>query len=310
MGTRLRLLLVLVGLVIFLGGVLLGTLGRSLFSRGPEPDPPGAKVEEPRDEAGVIAVLESRGGTVERFNGRIARMDLTHTRLKDSELRWLAMVKDLIQVDLPSSITNEGLAHLAGISIRGLSLPEGVSDKGLEIVSEWKQLTVLQISSKRISNKGLEHLRALNLRVLSISDAPITDDALRALDGMTDLLALSLHRTTVAELKGLRSHKRLNTLSLYGSPIRDAALDELRAMDSLLSLDMSRTEITDKGLRGLSALTNLRKLDLSKTVVTDAGLAELKSLTNLATLDLTDTGVTKEGINDFKAAVPECRVSR
>ena len=121
---------------------------------------------------------------------------------------------------------------------------------------------------------------------VDLDRAPISDQDLQHLVGLTSLQALWLDETGITD-KGLKT---------------------LRGLDSLEELTLNGTQITDKGLAHLQGLTQLTGLYLLGNKITDAGLAELVGLTGLLQLWLDDTAVTDEGVAKLQKALPGCEI--
>ncbi|HVC95449.1 MAG TPA: hypothetical protein VND64_17260 [Pirellulales bacterium] len=125
------------------------------------------------------------------------------------------------------------------------------------------------------------------VREVHFTRAPVTDDGLEHLRGLTGL----------------------QVLFLGGAHVTDSGLTHLQRLTGLEALWLNGTQVTDAGLAHLQGLTKLKSLDFSSTQVTDAGLVNLQRLSRLEWLDLTDTQVTNAGRAELQQALPNCRIN-
>ena len=130
--------------------------------------------------------------------------------------------------------------------------------------------------------------------------------------GVDDLSSVTYvalrYRGTDELLEQVGQHRKIEYLSLAGSPVGDAGLVHLEGLTSLRSLSLAGTRVTDAGLVHLKGLTRLETLSLDLTRVSDAGLAPLKTLTGLKRLSLDLTRVSDAGLQDLRRALPTVRI--
>ncbi len=119
-----------------------------------------------------------------------------------------------------------------------------------------------------------------------LSDKDITDDALKPLGSLDNLV----------------------WLYLQGTAITDDGLEHLSRLETLTQLHLEKTGIGDAGLVHLANLENLEYLNLYGTKVTDAGLEHLRGLKNLQKLYLWQSGVTEEGAASLRQLLPATEV--
>jgi formylglycine-generating enzyme required for sulfatase activity len=141
---------------------------------------------------------------------------------------------------------------------------------------------------------------AFELRRIDLSNRALKDDdGLSHLAGLTNLVRIDLHNTTVtdaglAHLKGLTN---LRELYLFGCPaVSDAGVAHLKDLTSLRALDLNATRVTDAGLVHLKGLTNLTSLNLMSTRLSGAGFVHLKGLTKLEGFALAYSQVEDKGL--------------
>lgn len=160
--------------------------------------------------------------------------------------------------DIARLAASDGLASIEGIFLQG-----AVSDAGIQNLTVFRKLKLVDLSGTAVSDAGLEHLTALpDLVDVGLAQSKVTDAG-------------------VARL--IRS-KDLEFLSLSNTSITDAILPEIAKLPSLEGLDILKTRVTDRGLAALAGARNLSYLGLDLAHVSDAGLASLQRLPNLRLL--------------------------
>lgn len=182
---------------------------------------------------------------------------------------------------------------------------------GLDTLHDVKELSFMigpnQAGGLKISDAGFAHVQSLgDLEILHAVDLPLlTDDALRSLSSLYHLQQVRLEfngNFTDAGLAHLEHLKRVQTLTLYGSPVTDRGILYLRELTDLQNLQLGRSLVTDEGARQIAQFRNLRVLDLQGTKVTDRGIANIATLPHLEWLCLKDTSVTDSGILALRSA--------
>ncbi|MCA9174121.1 MAG: hypothetical protein KDB14_06495 [Planctomycetales bacterium] len=165
---------------------------------------------------------------------RIKRLDLSIRTVHDHELKMIAGMKGLEQLNLTDHrLTDAGLTHLSQLtSLKNLSL-------GLLRAAPPEQ---------RLGDAGLQHLRPLtNLRSLGLRHSGVTDAGLPQLAELPHLNALSLGNTSITDagVAHLQKFPELNTLGLDGTDITPAAMATLERLPHLEVLDITRTKLKD-----------------------------------------------------------------
>ena len=122
--------------------------------------------------------------------------------------------------------------------------------------------------------------------------------AFSCMQGCGDATVLSFKGMKVGprELARISAAKRLRTLDLSYSDVRDEDLSVLRVLPTLTNLEIQGSKVTDAGLTHLQSAENLRSLFLGSTEITDTGLAGIASLTKLKMLSVPETGITDAGL--------------
>lgn len=145
---------------------------------------------------------------------------------------------------------------------------------------------------------------------VDFSDTQIGDDALKNVEGMTELKTLILAHTQVTDA-GLRNIVRLNqlqTLLLDGTQITDAGLDHIMGLAHLERLSLDNTQVTDSGLKQIGEIAGLKSLSLDDTRITDKGLKHLNGLKQLQKLYTLGTQVSQNGLKELKQALPNLQL--
>jgi len=144
-----------------------------------------------------------------------------------------------------------------------------------------KQIEELGGSVRQIAANVEDHEAAFHL-----SDKEITDEALKPLASVDNLV----------------------WLYLQGTKITDDGLQHISGITTLTKLHLEKTAVGDEGVKHLGGLENLEYLNLYGTKVSDAGLEHLKGLKNLKKLYLWQSAVTEEGAEALRAAMPDTEV--
>ena len=165
--------------------------------------------------------------------------------------------------------------------------------------------------NKQVTDAGLAVLRdCKNLTLLQLIDTPLTDAGLAHLKNCGDLWLQFTPLFTDAGLAHLKNCKGLWQLHLVGLPqVTAAGLAHLKDCENLTALNLDSTPVTDAGLAHLKDCKKLTGLELHNNErITDAGLVHLKDCKNLKGVNLRNTKVTAAGIDDLKKNLPQCRI--
>ena len=182
-----------------------------------------------------------------------------------------------------------------------LSPPEpgsGVTDTVIEALGKVTSLHVLNLSNAGITGNGLRHLQGLPaLEHLDLGSTSVTGTDLRWLPPGITSLALRGCADLGQDFGPVlaAATPRLHTLDLLGCPkLIDACLPSLRALTTLRSLDLSQCpEFTADAARDLTALSWLETLTLRDwKAFGDAEWKAVRAMPNLKRLD-TDMGTEK-----------------
>ncbi len=137
---------------------------------------------------------------------KLEELMLSDTRVTDKGLSNLKGLKNLKEIDLgtlygQADITDAGLAELSLGNLNRLQINgTKITDAGLALLKDSKNLSVLWADKTDITDKGLEHLKPLTkLGWLKLERTKVTDAGLVHLEGLTQLFALELAGTKVTK---------------------------------------------------------------------------------------------------------------
>lgn len=151
---------------------------------------------------------------------------LLHTAITNKSIRQLAVLPNLHHLVLKNTeITDGGLVHFKELpALTSLLLPSGITDNGLEELSNHKTLLHLDLSNSKVTNEGLKYLGTLaNLQTLCLNDTVIGDIGVEHLKSLTNLKTLYISGTTLSD-KGLGA---LEKIGLEYLEIRDTRVTEI-----------------------------------------------------------------------------------
>jgi hypothetical protein len=126
-----------------------------------------------------------------------------------------------------------------------LPLAQGTNLLSVEFTSNAAQITDPQVEMlSTVADKIYD---------LNLAGTKVTDDGLKALEGMKNLHRLHLEKTAVTDgglshLKGLAS---LEYLNLYNTSVTDAGMAHLEGLKGLKNLYLWQSKVTDAGADGL-----------------------------------------------------------
>ena len=150
----------------------------------------------------------------------------------------------------------------------------------------------------------------LEVRVLHLNNTQITDDGLKEVAKLTQLIELDLFGSNQLTDKGLKELTNLQYLETLGLPgqITDEGLKQVTEFNQLTTLGLKEcSQITDAGLSELTNLNRLSSLWLPPQI-TDASLKEIIKLKQLELLVLSGTKITATGISEVLKALPKCNI--
>lgn len=191
--------------------------------------------------------------------GLLTHLDLTGTKVTDSELSHLSKLKSLTDLSLEGT---------------------GITDAGMPYLANLTSLRCLNLFNTNVTGASSVYLSGLNsLSDLDFEPDGITDEDLSFLSRLTCLSYLDLFSAQITDL-GLSHISKitfLTYLTIHSPEITDVGMSYLSKLRSLEILDMSSPNLTDEGLPHLYSLQRLRMLFLSDTLVSQKGIDKLQA---------------------------------
>jgi Leucine-rich repeat (LRR) protein len=290
--------------------------------------------------------IQDHGGTAKTdAQGRIVEANFRGSWIHDSDLAYVATLRDLLRLDLSHTrITDPGfrdLKALPKVTELNLYYAEQIGDGALAIVKNWRTLKRLNLRGTKITDAGVAQLAEHPaLEAIDVGFSLFTDGGFEHLTSMPNLreVAAGGNKVTDTGLNAVRLMPNLRVLDLNGAQrtdsglwsatVTDRGLDAIATLGKLEELYLRGAKITDGGSVKLGALKLLKVLDLSETQVSALGaLSQLPNLERLALykcarvddsiipaltklkwVDLKGTKVTAAGIEQLRRANPACRI--
>jgi serine/threonine protein kinase/Leucine-rich repeat (LRR) protein len=246
--------------------------------------------------AGVIIIIKNKDGS----ETKIEVPDGASVEVKKDGKTVLQLKQDA-----PASEADRKAAEYT-VSLGGTVRVEG-QDREIRAAAELPKgalrLSLVALpGNKQVSEAGLAVFKdCKNLTYLDLNATPVTDKALEHFKGCKNLTHLDLNGTQVSD-KGLAHFdgcKNITYLGLFGTKVADEGLAHFKDCKNLTHLDLNATPVTDKGLAALKDCKDLGYLWLSPAV-TDEGLAVFKDCKNVTNLALFGAQVTDKGLAVFK----------
>ncbi|MEX2141577.1 MAG: hypothetical protein WD894_20090 [Pirellulales bacterium] len=140
-----------------------------------------------------------------------------------------------------------------------------------------------------------------DVTVLDLAGVPLTDECLRPIGRLCQLIHLDLSHTLISDegLSCVRPLNRLGALIIQGCEVTDACLDHVRSSE-LRELWIDETDITDEGLAILARLKSLRVLRARQTKISAKGLVRLLKSVPLEILDVSATNLDDASMSAFR----------
>jgi serine/threonine protein kinase/Leucine-rich repeat (LRR) protein len=187
----------------------------------------------------------------------------------------------------------------------GIMAPYLAGEATIELASElppqpFALVHIDLFQNKQLTDDALKHLEGLtNLTYLRLEASPIGDAGLEHIKDLTNLAHLHINTTKVTDagLASIRGLVNLRELVFSNLPkVTNAGLETLTNLKNVTTIYLANTGVNDTGLASLKNFPQLEILGLNFTAVTDAGLDKLRVLTQLRTLDLSDSKITEAGL--------------
>jgi len=204
------------------------------------------------------------------------------------DLSGLENLGDLVELNLPAANVSppeqwQQVGRLENLTCLTLDR-SNITDDAMCYIGRLSHLWELDLRGTLVSDRGIAHLNGLSeLQQLQLARrwqdyGPwITDDALRTIGGLTNLMRLDLAGLDVTDegLKHLAPLKRLESLNLSRTHVTNDGLTHLAAWKSLQYLYLDGCQIDDDGLEALAEHPSLRMVDARGTQVTAKAASEV-----------------------------------
>jgi hypothetical protein len=265
-----------------------------------------------RDPSGTIIEINLRGRWVSTAQildllqyKKLTRLNLSHTRIADSDLLYLrpaAQIEDL-----------------------NLAYSEHITDIGMSAIKDWKGLRRLDVSGTQAADATMTLLSRMNaLESLDVASSEVTDDGIQELLPLTNLKHLGLGRSQLAEaacevlsvLDNLQSldlsgpRERRNRRGNSGERMARPVIDAVGKLQELRVLRVGHSGADAAALQGWAAsVKKLERLGLESCArIDDAAVAEIEAWRSLKQVDLQGTRVTTARIDQLRRNRPELKV--
>lgn len=178
---------------------------------------------------------------------------------------------------------------------------DNFTDEHLACLSEFKNLTRLELCELPISGNGLAHLHGnTSLEILEVKDCEnLADEAIYSIPKLPSLTRLKIENCplTGVSLGHLATAcPKLETLILNKVPLTLEGFQEIGTIHSLKSLTLEESGVTSDGLGYLSDLAQLQEISFYGAYINDLGLEHLSKHPRLENLPLQKMSITDAGM--------------
>ena len=273
-------------------------------------------------------VLKLGGQVRHNSSGEIVDVNLRGRWVSAVEILDLLKYKNLIRLNLSlTRISDPDLLYLRPASqIEELNLAhaEHITDIGMSVIKDWKNLKQLDVSGTQAANGTLAFLNNhLQLESLDVAGSEVTDDGMQELLPLINLKHLGLGRTNMAEgatnVLGLLDNLQSLDLGATGgrrrrrdrrNPMARSLVRAIAQLRDLRVLRLGHSEIDSDGVRVLaSSLDKLERLGLENCEqVDDSVTPSVIGWKSLRQLDVQGTSVTSRGVHDLRNNRPDLQV--
>lgn len=278
----------------------------------------GQKVPIIKESAYIHDYLENEhqiSGYQKQFRAD-GRCQIVATFLLDEER--LAEMKDvdIWRLDLESSgIKGDGLKYLVGKPILEMDFKlTQIDDNACKTISQFKELTKLEIDSPNLTDKGLRYLAALpGLKILRVCSPKISDVGLSYLASSPQLETLEISNTVINKIgktiaktenykitdacfKNLTGIKSLKSISFLDTGLSANCGAYMSLLPQLESFYFGQKQIlSDESFRGFGA-SNLQKLYFFDSEIDEKQFEELAKCKSLKELHLGKSKISLAGL--------------
>jgi Leucine-rich repeat (LRR) protein len=265
-----------------------------------------------RDSIGDIIEVNLRGRWVSAAEilellqyKKLVRLNLSHTRIADPDLLYLRPATQIEDLNLAYS--------------------EHITDIGMSVIKDWKNLKRLDVSGTQTADGALALLGRLGrLESLDVAGSEVTDDGIQELLPLTDLKHLGLGRSQLGEgaIEVLGLLDNLQSLDLSspagrrnrrrggGDRIAQGLVDAIARLRDLRILRIGHSGVDSSALRPwASSLQKLERLGLENcTRIDDSAMPVISGWKSLKQLDLQGTKVTPTALELLRKSRPDLNV--
>jgi hypothetical protein len=264
-----------------------------------------------RDGSGNVVEINLRGrwvSTAEMLDllefKKLVRLNLSHTRIADSDLLYLRPASQIQDFNV--------------------SYSEHITDIGMSVIKDWKNLRRLDVSGTQAADATLALLsRLTEMESLDVAGSEVTDDGIPELLPLTKLTHLGLGRSQLgegaAEVLGLLDNLQSLDLSgpgqrrsrrTGGAGMSSPVVTAIAQLQELKSLRAGHSGVDAAALQVWSGpLKKLERLGLENCArIDDSAIATVEAWRSLKQLDLQGTRVTAARIDQLRKSRPDLRV--
>lgn len=271
-------------------------------------------------------ITDAGGAVLRDSSGKITGVDLRSSWVTDSDLAEVAAIPGLKTLDLSlSRVTDRGMRALrpaTGVVDLNLYFAELVTDEGMSIVRDWKNLKRLNVRGTKITDTTLEFVSTLPaLEALDIGYAEVTDVGLDRLTSMTSLRELTIggNKLTDVGVHLLRQLPQLTYLDVGGEQrtdsglwsvsLTEAGVESIATLTGLRELRMAGRGVSGRSLEKLKGLVKLERLVLQNCKrIGDDSVPVLSTFTRLRVLDVKGTAMSEQAVAALRKNLPKTEV--
>jgi len=265
-----------------------------------------------RDNSGDIIDVNLRGRWVSAADilnllqyKKLVRLNLSHTRIADPDLLYLRPATQIEDLNL--------------------AYAEHITDIGMSVIKDWKNLKRLDVSGTQTADGTLAVLARLGrLESLDVAGSEVTDDGIQELLPLTSLKHLGLGRSQLGEgaIEVLGLMDNLQSLDLSGPAgrrgrrrggddrIAQGLVEAIARLRDLRILRIGHSGVDASALRlWSSSLQKLERLGLENcTRIDDSAVPVITEWQSLKQADLQGTKVTSAVIDQLRKSRSDLKV--
>ena len=235
---------------------------------------------------------------------KLARLNLSHTRIADSDLLYLRPAVQIEDLNIAYS--------------------EHITDIGLSVIKDWTRLKRLNVSGTQVADATMTVLSSLTaMESLDVAGGEVTDDGVQELLPLTKLNHLGLGRSLFGEgaCEVLGQMDNLQSLDLSGPGNRrgrragpermpQPVVNAVAQLDELRILRVGHSAADSAALKiWAGSLKKLERLGLENCArIDDSAVAVLEGWRGLKQVDLQGTRATAARIEQLRKTRPELKV--